>query len=347
MATLTLATQTYSPKKWNLSGLKGISDKTLEMHFGLYEGYVKNTNLLNEQIAGKIESGHAAATDLEFSELNRRLAFEYNGMRLHELYFNNLTTTSRAARQRIDKRRWREPTATSRRGRKISPRSARCAALAGRSPTKIPLTDASRITGSSCTRTAISPRSPRSSSWTFGNTRSCSTTSPQIAPKYIEAFFTNVDWGTIAAQARAKKRQRNGADDKVSERLRLFPLNTVLFPGATLHLHVFEPRYKQLIAECLDRGEAFGVCLIREGGEAGDPEVNPHEIGTTAEISEVMPLPFGRYYVSTIGKRRFRITDIISREPFLLCDVEYLDEASEAEAPAIESLIDRVRAVVR
>lgn len=97
MATLTLATQTYSPKKWNLSGLKGISDKTLEMHFGLYEGYVKNTNLLNEQIAGKIESGHAAATDLEFSELNRRMGFEYNGMRLHELYFDNLTATSREA----------------------------------------------------------------------------------------------------------------------------------------------------------------------------------------------------------------------------------------------------------
>lgn len=129
----------------------------------------------------------------------------------------------------------------------------------------------------------------------------------------------------------------------MSERLRLFPLNTVLFPGATLHLHVFETRYKQLIAECLDRGEAFGVCLIREGSEAGDPEVNPHEIGTTAEINEVMPLPFGRYYVSTIGKRRFRITGVVSREPFLLCDVEYLDEAA-GEAPAIESFIDRVRA---
>ncbi len=129
----------------------------------------------------------------------------------------------------------------------------------------------------------------------------------------------------------------------MTERLRLFPLNTVLFPGGTLHLHVFEPRYKQLIAECLDQGEAFGVCLIREGGEAGDPEVNPHEIGTTAEINEVMPLPFGRYYVSTIGKRRFRITAIVSREPFLLCEVEYLDEAT-GDSPAIESLVDRVRA---
>lgn len=90
---MTLATQSYAPKKWNLSGLQGISDKTLELHFGLYEGYVKNTNLLNEQIAAKIEAGQASATDLAFAELNRRLAFEYNGMRLHELYFDNLSTT--------------------------------------------------------------------------------------------------------------------------------------------------------------------------------------------------------------------------------------------------------------
>lgn len=128
----------------------------------------------------------------------------------------------------------------------------------------------------------------------------------------------------------------------MTQRLRLFPLNTVLFPGATLHLHVFEPRYKQLIAECLDQGEAFGVCLIREGNEAGHSEVDPHEIGTTAEIGEVMPLPFGRYYVSTIGKRRFRIAAIVSREPYLLCDVEYLDD-DPAESEAIEPLVDRVR----
>jgi Fe-Mn family superoxide dismutase len=93
VATLTLATQAYVPKKWNLSGLQGISDKTLELHFGLYEGYVKNTNLLNEQIAAKIEAGQASPTDLAFAEMNRRLGFEYNGMRLHELYFDNLSTS--------------------------------------------------------------------------------------------------------------------------------------------------------------------------------------------------------------------------------------------------------------
>jgi uncharacterized protein len=129
----------------------------------------------------------------------------------------------------------------------------------------------------------------------------------------------------------------------VNERLRLFPLNTVLFPGATLHLHVFEPRYKQLIAECLDRGEAFGVCLIREGDEAGDADVDPHETGTTAEIGEVMPLPFGRYYVSTVGKRRFRITGIVSREPYLLCEVEYLDD-EEIDSKRLDELVERVRA---
>lgn len=101
MATLALATQTYTAKKWNLAGLKGISDKTLETHFGLYEGYVKNTNLLNEQIAGKIEAGQAAGSDPTFAELTRRLGFEYNGMRLHELYFDNMTASSSEPDSRV------------------------------------------------------------------------------------------------------------------------------------------------------------------------------------------------------------------------------------------------------
>ncbi len=122
-----------------------------------------------------------------------------------------------------------------------------------------------------------------------------------------------------------------------SGRLRLFPLNTVLFPGAVLNLHVFEERYRRLIAECLDASEAFGVVLIRDGQEAGDPDVTPHEIGTTAEISEVTPLPAGRYYISTTGGRRFRIERIVSRDPYLTADVEFLDdERDDADARASE-----------
>lgn len=82
----------YSPKKWELSGLQGISDATLEIHFGLYEGYVKNTNLLQERLAEIRAAEKATGADPTYVELVRRLAFEYNGMRLHEYYFDNMTT---------------------------------------------------------------------------------------------------------------------------------------------------------------------------------------------------------------------------------------------------------------
>ncbi|MGA8535621.1 MAG: Fe-Mn family superoxide dismutase [Candidatus Tumulicola sp.] len=87
-----MQTKTYSPKKWDLAGLPGISDATLEMHFGLYEGYVKNVNLLNEELAEIRAAGKAAGANPGYAELVRRLGFEYNGMRLHEYYFDNMTT---------------------------------------------------------------------------------------------------------------------------------------------------------------------------------------------------------------------------------------------------------------
>ena len=93
----TVLQQPYTPKKWNLAGLKGISDHTLEVHFGLYEGYVKNTNLLNEQLEEFARAGKAEATNLPFAELSRHLGFEYNGMVLHEYYFDNLTSAGNGA----------------------------------------------------------------------------------------------------------------------------------------------------------------------------------------------------------------------------------------------------------
>src|SRR5438128_10171542 len=82
---------TYKPRDFNLSNLKGISDETLEMHFKLYEGYVKETNKLNEKIAEFVKGARGDQEEFaEYSELNRRLGFENNGMVLHEYYFNNL-----------------------------------------------------------------------------------------------------------------------------------------------------------------------------------------------------------------------------------------------------------------
>jgi len=131
----------------------------------------------------------------------------------------------------------------------------------------------------------------------------------------------------------------------VTERLRLFPLNTVLFPGAVLNLHVFEPRYRQMIAECLEDGEAFGVCLIREGDEAGDPEVMPHEIGTTASISAMHPLEGGRFYIGAVGGRRFRIARVLEREPYLSAEVEYFGDEPVDDTSAADGTLANIREI--
>jgi len=86
-----MAEHTYTPKQFPLSGLKGISDQTLEMHFTLYEGYVKETNNLTARISEFLKDGKVDQEEMPaYSELTRRLGFEYNGMVLHEYYFGNM-----------------------------------------------------------------------------------------------------------------------------------------------------------------------------------------------------------------------------------------------------------------
>ncbi len=87
---MALLTQTpYKQRSFDLHGLTGISDQTLELHFGLYAGYVKNTNLLNEQLVELTRGGQTSTPS--YAEMTRRLGFEYNGMVLHEWYFGNMT----------------------------------------------------------------------------------------------------------------------------------------------------------------------------------------------------------------------------------------------------------------
>lgn len=88
-----LAMRTYRVRSFELDGLHGISDAQMETHLQLYAGYVQNTNVLNEQLAELVRDGRAGTP--AYSELTRRLGFEYNGMRLHELYFENLTAEGR------------------------------------------------------------------------------------------------------------------------------------------------------------------------------------------------------------------------------------------------------------
>jgi Fe-Mn family superoxide dismutase len=84
-----LATRQYEVRRFDLKGLENVSDPQIETHLELYAGYVRSTNALNEQLADLVYEGKAGTP--AYSELTRRLGFEYNGMRLHELYFENLT----------------------------------------------------------------------------------------------------------------------------------------------------------------------------------------------------------------------------------------------------------------
>lgn len=82
---------TYIPKSFDLHGLNGISDRTIDMHMKLYEGYVKETNHLTQLLRDILKDGCVDQDEMPvYSELKRRLRFEYNGMFLHEYYFENL-----------------------------------------------------------------------------------------------------------------------------------------------------------------------------------------------------------------------------------------------------------------
>jgi Lon protease-like protein len=101
--------------------------------------------------------------------------------------------------------------------------------------------------------------------------------------------------------------------------LPLFPLQTVLFPGAPLHLHIFEERYKRLIETCIQDHKPFGVVLIHQGQEALGPLAEPHEVGCSAEIVHVRRLKEGHMNIVVLGQERFRIFSL-DREsyPYLM-----------------------------
>ena len=115
--------------------------------------------------------------------------------------------------------------------------------------------------------------------------------------------------------------------------LRLFPLSrVVLFPGMSLSLQVFEQRYRQLVAECLQADEPFGVALIREGVEVGGPAIT-HDVGTTARITTATVAPDGMLHLDAIGMSRFRVLSLHDDRAYLWADVELLP-ADEGGASA-------------
>lgn len=104
--------------------------------------------------------------------------------------------------------------------------------------------------------------------------------------------------------------------------LPLFPLNTVLFPGIPVQLHIFEERYREMIARCLATAEPFGVVLIKRGREALGPLAEPHLVGTTAQIIEREEFDDGRLNLRVVGQERFRINNLYHDQPYLVGQVE-------------------------
>lgn len=193
----------YKPRQFPLSGLTGISDKTLEMHFKLYEGYVKETNKLSEKIAEFLKDGRVDQEEMPaYSELKRRFGFENNGMVLHELYFENLKKNAGG-----------DPS-------KDSPFSQAAANSFGDYETwKADFVGTGKMRGVGWAICSQNPANGRlSNHWVtlheVGNVAGFLPVlvmdvwehaflldyKPAERPQYIEAFFRNVDWGAATSR---------------------------------------------------------------------------------------------------------------------------------------------------
>lgn len=204
-----IAADPYKPKQFNLSGLKGISDQTLEMHFKLYEGYVKETNNLNERIAEFLEDGKVDQEEMPlYSELKRRLGFEYNGMVLHEYYFENLKKGGGS-----------DPARSS------SFLKAADASFGSYEVWKADFVGVGKMRGVGWAMCYEQPDGRLSNHWiTLHQTGEVAGFNPVLVmdvwehaflldykpserPKYIEAFFSNVDWTAVEGRLKQGKRK--------------------------------------------------------------------------------------------------------------------------------------------
>ena len=122
--------------------------------------------------------------------------------------------------------------------------------------------------------------------------------------------------------------------------LPLFPLDVVLFPGTPLPLHVFEPRYKELISECLEQKKTFGIVRAEEEGLA--------DVGCTAEIVAVTKTyPDGRMDIVTEGRERFEVLEVDEQRSYLRGDVVYFqDDAENPSSQQIEHAIELHREIL-
>ena len=116
-------------------------------------------------------------------------------------------------------------------------------------------------------------------------------------------------------------------------KLKLFPLGTVLFPGIPLPLHIFEDRYKRLVADCLDLSEPFGIVYT--------DDTQMSAIGCSARIEDIVRrYDDGKLDILTRGERKFRLVEIDETSPYFVGAVEYLDEDDNQATAGTDRLIE-------
>jgi len=121
----------------------------------------------------------------------------------------------------------------------------------------------------------------------------------------------------------------------------MFPLGSVLFPFAIVPLHVFEPRYRVMVPQCLAGDQEFGVVLIERGSEVGGGDTR-FDVGTLARIAHAEELPDGRFALTAVGLRRIRVARWLDDDPFPRADVVVLeDETPPERAPALRDSVVR------
>ena len=130
------------------------------------------------------------------------------------------------------------------------------------------------------------------------------------------------------------------------EELPLFPLNTVLFPYASVQLHVFEDRYREMVRTCLEFDRPFGIVLIRAGNEVSK-HVDPYMVGTAVRIVQVHTYDDGRMDIQVQGERRFRIRELDESRPYLIGKVEPVIEHAIEESDRAEELLTRARTLAQ
>ena len=143
-----------------------------------------------------------------------------------------------------------------------------------------------------------------------------------------------MDLGCRHDVAHVKGRELPKAESMV---LDLFPLQTVLFPRSSMPLHVFEPRYLEMIGACMESETPFGIILLKSGRAEGAEPVEIYRVGTTANIFSAQYRDDGTIDINVTGRDRFEVLEIVETDPRFIAEIQHL-QWTDLDEPRVRDL---------